>query len=117
MERLLRLSPHTKQARPKFIQLSPVSPILPVHAADKPIHLSRPAVDRLESRGATPVEVTQAIRQAAWHPTERGRLECHVNFSFDRTWRGKEYLVKQVRPIFVDEPDGIVVVTVYVYYF
>jgi len=45
------------------------------------------------------------------------RLECHANFSFGRSWRGREYLVKQVRPIFVNEPDEIVVVTVYVYYF
>lgn len=32
-------------------------------------------------------------------------------------WNGKVYATKQVRPIFVDEADVIVVVTVYVYYF
>jgi len=83
----------------------------------KPIRLSRHAADRLDARGTTSAEVAQAIRQSEWRPTERGRLECHANFSFGRTWRGKEYLVKQVRPIFVDEPDEIVVVTVYVNFF
>jgi len=32
-------------------------------------------------------------------------------------WNGRHYLTKQVRPIFVDEPERIVVVTVYVYFF
>ena len=35
----------------------------------------------------------------------------------DGVWNGTHYTTKQVRPIFVDEPDEIVVVTVYVYYF
>lgn len=83
----------------------------------KPVRLSRHAADRLDARGTTSAEVIQAIRQSEWRPTDRGRLECHANFSFHGTWRGREYLVKQVRPIFVDEPHEIVVVTVYVYYF
>ena len=35
---------------------------------------------------------------------------------FDREWNGVFYPTKRVRPIFVDEAVGIVVVTVYVYY-
>ena len=31
-------------------------------------------------------------------------------------WNGIYYPTKQIRPIFVDEPTEIVVVTVYVYY-
>jgi hypothetical protein len=52
-----------------------------------------------------------------WQPAERGRLECRKNFPFGREWNGKFYATKQVRPIFADEPDEIVVVTVYAYYF
>jgi len=88
-----------------------------VPAQPKPVRLSRHAADRLEARGGTPAEVAQAIAGSEWRPAERGRFECHANFSFGDTWRGTEYLVKQVRPIFVDEPDEIVVITVYVYYF
>jgi hypothetical protein len=46
-----------------------------------------------------------------------GRLECRRDFAYGKDWNGRMYAVKQVRPIFVDEPDGIVVVTVYTYYF
>ena len=32
-------------------------------------------------------------------------------------WNGKFYATKRVRPIFVDEPEEIVVITVYTYFF
>jgi hypothetical protein len=40
-----------------------------------------------------------------------------MNFPFGKEWNGKVYNTKQVRPIFVEEADEIVVVTVYTYYF
>ncbi len=46
-----------------------------------------------------------------------GRLECHKDFPYGREWNGKFYKTKRVRPIFVEEADEIVVVTVYSYYF
>ena len=52
-----------------------------------------------------------------WKPVELGRLECRMNMEFDKEWNNKYYKNKQVRPIFVEEMDEIVVVTVYVYYF
>jgi len=36
--------------------------------------------------------------------------------SLHQEWHGIVYATKQIRPIFVDEPEEIVVVTVYVYY-
>ncbi len=83
----------------------------------KPIRLSGHAYSQLDRRGVTEAEVLQAIRSAPWQPAERGRLECRMNFSYGREWNGKVYGTKQVRPIFVEEPDEIVVVTVYAYYF
>ncbi len=44
-------------------------------------------------------------------------LSAEKNFAYEREWNGKFYAMKQVRPIFVEEPEGIVVITVYVYYF
>jgi hypothetical protein len=40
-----------------------------------------------------------------------------MDLPLNAEWNGKSYSTKQVRPIFVEEADEIVVVTVYVYYF
>lgn len=85
--------------------------------SEKPIRLSGHAKDQLRFRGATEQEVTTAIRNEPWGPAEPGRLECKKAFQFDSEWNKKPYATKQVRPIFVEEKDEIVVVTVYVYYF
>ena len=39
------------------------------------------------------------------------------NFIYNKEWNKKIYSTKQVRPIFVEEKNEIVVVTVYVYYY
>ena len=82
----------------------------------KPIRLSRHARENMVFRGATEEEVVEAIRQAEWQPAERGRFDCRREFPFGQDWNGRHYSSKQVRPVFVDEPAEIVVVTVYVYY-
>ena len=83
----------------------------------KPIRLSGHARQQLPFRGAAEQEVVETIRSGNWQPAEGGRLECHRNFPFNAIWNGHHYATKQVRPIFVEEPTEIVVVTVYVYYF
>jgi len=75
------------------------------------------ALQQLRYRGTNEAEVTEAIRRAKWGRTELGRLDCRKDFTYDAIWNGAHYATKQVRPIFVDDPDEIVVVTVYVYYF
>jgi hypothetical protein len=83
----------------------------------KPIRLSGHAQENMRYRGAIEPEVIEAIQTASWSPAERGRLECRKNFAYGQEWNGKVYAIKQVRPIFVEESEEIVVVTVYVYYF
>ena len=83
----------------------------------KPIRLSEHARSRLAYRGVTEDEVIETIRSSSWELAELGRLECGRDISYEDEWNGKFYATKQVRPIFVDEQDEIVVVTVYVYYF
>jgi hypothetical protein len=83
----------------------------------KPIRLSAHAREYLSARGISEQEVADAIRTAQWEPAELGRLECRKDFAYGQEWNGKVYATKQVRPIFVDEPAEIVVVTVYSYYF
>jgi len=85
--------------------------------SDKPVRLSGHAKKQLRSRGATVQEVVKAIRSEPWRPAELGKLECRKDFAYNALWNGKHYATKQVRPIFTDEPDEIVVVTAYVYYF
>jgi hypothetical protein len=85
--------------------------------AMKPIRLTKHATGYLSSRGFTVTEVEEAIRTAAWSPTELGRLDCRKDFPFGTEWNGRPYATKQVRPVFVDEPNEIVVITVYTYYF
>ena len=86
-------------------------------ASVKPIVLSGHAKEKIAVRGVSESEVVEAIRTATWVPAERGRLECRQNLPFDEEWHGKRYATKQVRPVFVDEPESIVVVTVYANYF
>jgi hypothetical protein len=43
-------------------------------------------------------------------------MECRKTFPFIREWNRRLYANKEVRPIFVEEADEIVVVTVYTYY-
>ena len=84
---------------------------------EKSIRLSEHAKQQLVFRGATKKQVFDAIRTEAWDPAELDRLECRKNFAFNSQWNNKYYETQQVRPIFVDGPEEIVVVTVYVYYF
>jgi hypothetical protein len=86
-------------------------------AAKKPIRLSAHARQQLEFRGAAEQQVIDTIRSETWEPAKHGRSGCRKNFVFNSEWNKKYYSTKQIRPIFVDEPDEIVVVTIYVYYF
>jgi hypothetical protein len=61
-------------------------------------------------RGFTVAEVEQAIRDSAWTPAELNRPQCRTNFPFNREWNGTHYATKQVRPVFVEHADEIVVI-------
>ena len=83
----------------------------------KPIRLSEHARHQLSFRGATEQQVIEAIQTEKWDPAEFGRHECRKDFTFRSEWNKKYYDTKQVRPIFVEEHNEVIVVTVYVYYF
>ena len=72
-----------------------------IHARSSPRALCSP-----------PVKSIRLSRHALFQLAFRGTTEDEVR----ATWNNRYYAMKQVRPIFVDEPDEIVVVTVYVYY-
>jgi hypothetical protein len=83
----------------------------------KPIRLSAHAMSYVNRRGFSVAEVEEAIRSGTWEQAELGRLECHKEFPFNAEWNGQRYATKQVRPIFVEEENEIVVITVYTYYY
>ncbi len=83
---------------------------------DKPIILSSHAKEQCAYRGCTELEVKETIRSVPWKPAELNRRECRKEFPFNSEWNGKRFATKHVRPIFAEEPDRLVVVTVYVYY-
>jgi hypothetical protein len=71
----------------------------------------------LVRRGFTVAEAEIAVREGKWEPADRGRLSAFVDIPFNSLWNGRYYTTKRVRPIFVEEPAEIVVITVYTYYF
>ena len=83
----------------------------------KPIRLSKHALGYIVKRGFTVAEVEEAIRTSPWQPAELGKQECRKDFPFHADWNGHRYAAKQVRPVFAEEPNELVVVTVYTYYF
>jgi len=44
-------------------------------------------------------------------------MEATMDFAYNAEWNGTYYATKRVRPILVDEPDEIDIVTVYTYFF
>jgi hypothetical protein len=83
----------------------------------KPIRLSGHARDQIARRGVQYDEVLFAIRNAPWQPANQGRMECSFDFSYAGVWNNNYYHTKRVRPVFVEEGNQIVVVTVYSYFF
>jgi hypothetical protein len=84
---------------------------------DKPIRLSVHASDYLNRRGFSEAEVVETIRESAWLPARKDRLEAAKDFPYDSEWNGRHYATKRVQAIFVEEAGEIVVVTVYTYFF
>ena len=84
----------------------------------KPIQLSAHAREQMVLRGASEDEIQQAIQSEPWAQTKRGKWKAKHRFTFGKLSpvNQKEYIFKEVEPVFVDETDAIVVVTVMVYY-
>lgn len=83
----------------------------------KTIRLSQHALGKLVLRGVSKAEVEKAITSSRWSKIEGERFNCQLDFDFKSEWQGKYYNTKRVKPIFVEEKDEIVVITVYSFYF
>jgi hypothetical protein len=83
----------------------------------KPVRLTKHAKDQCEERGATEQEVIVAVLSGVREPAKMGRLLCRYNFTYNKTWQGQHYSVKQVAPVISEEQQETVVITVYTFYF
>ena len=83
----------------------------------KHIRLSKHAEEQIFFRGSNEAEVILAIETTQWKPLKSGRAECRKDFVFEKEWNKVYYKIKQVRPIFIEEENEIVVITVYTYFF
>jgi len=84
---------------------------------EKPVRFSRHALQQMVERGATQEEVLEAIHSGEPVPAKHGRLGYRKNFQYQRLWGGRYYAVKQVLTIVAEEPETLIVVTVYTFYF
>ena len=70
----------------------------------------------MAERRASEAEVLETVREAMWQMMEGGKCRARRWYAFNRAHEGTFYRGKDVEPVFVEEPDRIVVVTVYVYF-
>jgi hypothetical protein len=84
----------------------------------KPIRFSNHAKLQMYLRGASEEEVTGAIKSCKWEYAKLGRFQTKCIFDFNKLalTNQKFYKYKTVEPIFADELNEIVVITVKVYY-
>ena len=84
---------------------------------EKKIRLSKHAELQANERGASFEEIVEAINHGVREPAKNNRLQSKENFQFNNFWNDTLYTIKQVAPVFVEENDEIIVITVYTYYF
>jgi len=84
----------------------------------KPVRLSNHARLQMTLRGASEEEVTAAINKGVWKQAKLGKSQTKHCFEFDNIAPSNQkfYRYKTVEPVFAEEDNELVVVTVKVYY-
>ena len=84
----------------------------------KSISFSDHAKLQMILRGAKEEEVTITIRSGKWEAAKMGKLQTKHQFDFNKASLTNKifYKYKTIEPVFADESNEIVVVTVKVYY-
>jgi hypothetical protein len=83
----------------------------------KEIVFTAHARQRIIERGTSEEDVAEAIRIGMKEPAQRGLYQYRLNLEFKREWAGQYYSVQQVAPVVAVEETGMIVITVYVFYF
>lgn len=84
----------------------------------KPVIFTNHARVQMQLRGATPEEVQDAIRFGRHESAKAGKMQTRWTTTFGQqsAINSKFYRFKTLNPIFADEPDQVVVITVKVFY-
>lgn len=83
----------------------------------KPIRISNHAQIQCNERGVSIDEVEESILNGSIEPAKKNRFQSKLNFQYNDYWFDTFYHIKQVSPVFVEEENEIVVITVYSFYF
>ena len=83
----------------------------------KEVYFTKHSIESMRKRGVSEDEVKTAISNAQWQTSKWEKLECNFEFEYNKKWNAKHYNKKQVVPIFVEEEEKIVIITVYAFYF
>ena len=73
---------------------------------------------QMSLRGASEEEVIKAVTAGQWKPAKQGKLQSQQAFDFNNEapTNMKFYKLKIVEPIFAEEAERVVIITVKVYY-
>ena len=82
-----------------------------------PIRFHRHAVERMEERNATALDVEETIQHGERFEARFGRTGFRRNFCFDGERHGRYYQTKEVEVYAVEEDFGWLVLTVITRYF
>ncbi len=74
------------------------------------------AKERMVSRGASEGEVEKVLLSGNEISAKKGRKAKEMVFDYGGSWIGKSYPQKKVVVIYVEENNGIIVITVKVFY-
>ena len=74
-------------------------------------------MEQAAERGASEIEVREAVAKGSREPAKHGREMCRFNFAFGKAWQGQHYSIKQVAAVIKEEANEVVVITVYTFYF
>ena len=83
----------------------------------KPIRLTNHAREQCAERGASEDEVKQTVIYGSREAAKHDRILCRYNFSFEQSWHGKRYQIKQVASVIKETATETIVITVYTFYF
>ncbi len=84
---------------------------------EKPIQISQHARLQMAERGVTEIEVMTTIRRGEPEAAQARRTMYRKTFEFGNMWRGRTYRLKQVAVVVANDPDKLVAVTVFSFYF
>jgi hypothetical protein len=87
-----------------------------MNRSEKVVHFTIHALERIQERRTDEKEVKEAIRKGKWKPAEKGRFISSRIFPFEKEHYGRYYKTKEVVPVFKEDDERILVITVFTFF-